>query len=188
MTSTDDQNNGGILMLAMGHCLLQWATVETHLALLFHTLFGPDRETASLFWGRIRSFEAKLQILNDLVSLRLNNTQKRLWQSLFEHTMALYRKRNQVAHSTLVSGSNGAPALEPFSTPFSENARTLSKSDLDVFAKEFSELTSAILYFNLNETLASRQTECPEREPCLIDHLRKQGDRKREEQQHRALA
>jgi hypothetical protein len=141
MSDTNDDYDQALLFASIGHCIMQWAFVELQLILLFHKIYGSDREAADLFWGRIRSFDAKMLILNDLAKHRLeNDDQKRDWILLHGHTMTLYSKRNQVAHSTLVHGSDGSDALEPFAVPTRPAPFTLSGAAVDAYAEEFQEL------------------------------------------------
>ena len=73
MSNPDTSATTGLLIASIGHCIMQWAAVELQVALLFHAFFGPDREAADRLFSRVRSFEAKLQIVHDLASLRLKN-------------------------------------------------------------------------------------------------------------------
>ena len=64
------------LMQAVGSCIMAWANVELRLATTFERMFGFDIVTSTArIWARVRSFEGKLQILNDVMSERLEKNE-----------------------------------------------------------------------------------------------------------------
>ena len=190
---TDNHKVGGLLMVNIGHCIMQWSFVEHYLCLLFIRLHDGDREVADLIWGRIRSFEAKLQLLHE-VSQRaaLEPEMKRDWNLLREETLRLYRKRNQVAHSTPVQGSSEPMALEPFLSIYTDN-KTIDIDDMRLFARQFTELAEALCYLMKPLFKAAEETGTPHPQsaaqvPGLVHRLRSEDDRRREAQRHRAIA
>jgi hypothetical protein len=186
MSDTDPDIESGNLMLALGHAILQWASVEFHLSLLFRTIFANDPDTADLFWHRVRSFEAKMLLMHDLALARLSEERRRDWNLLRSRTMALYGKRNRLAHSTKIT-HKGRAALEPFFILSKPTTAVLFKSDVDGYADEFMELSAAVLNFNFGEMASQRQRQ-PEPESDLLRRLRSEDDQKREVLRHRDLA
>jgi hypothetical protein len=187
-TETEDIDQGRVMM-ALGHAIMQWAAVELHLVLLFRSLVGAPHEVGDLLWGRVRSFEAKLQMLNDLAEVNLPNAgSKRDWTLLREYISVLYRKRNQLAHSTATFQDDGSLALEPFLNLSQPSSVKLRKPEVDAYAAEFMELAGAITEFHLQVQAALRHQESRELESDLIQYLRTKADQKREAQRHRSLA
>ena len=181
----DDQN--GRLMLGIGHCIMQWSFVELYLGLIFHS-YDDDHETTDHIWNRMRSFEAKSLVVNDVVSAKCQDPNLvRDWRLLREKMMSLYRKRNQVAHATAIT-VKGEPRLEPFALPFAETKLVLSADDLSELGFEFMELAKELL--KLNGLLRGKKPrpQSPEQEPGLLGRLRKRDDQMREAQRHRELA
>ena len=190
MTDADEpyEKQLGLLMLSIGHCITQWSYVELQLAFIFHALFGPDRATADMMWSRIRSFEAKLQILTDLAQLKLTSeSERRDWNLLREATASGYKKRNEVAHATYIS-YHGKPVLEPFSVIFATASKMLSKDNVDDYAMSFQDLSKALNQYLEATRPAALRPARPEPASDLLDRLRTADDQKREAQRHRGLA
>jgi hypothetical protein len=178
------------LMFSLGHAIMQWAAVELNLSALFFGLLGPPYEAGELLWNRVRSFEAKLQMLHDLATIKFTDPEhRRNWALLREHTARLYGKRNQLAHSTLVVlPDDGKIALAPFATVSKLTAAPLRQPDIEDYTSEFIDIGAAINQFMHAALGASLHPISQELESDLLDHLREEDDRKREAQQHRSLA
>lgn len=176
-------------MLGIGHCIMQWAYVEAHLGFLFHALHGGPPEIADRIWSRIRSFEAKLQVLHDVSgATQLHADIRRDWTLLRQHTLTLYRDRNRVAHSTPITLKDGTRALEPFSQIYSDPTDTIGRDDMKRMAAAFHELSVALFTLVGLVRTVGPHPRCLEPANDLVRRLRTKDDLKREEQRHRALA
>ena len=170
---------------------MQWAYVEQRLAIFFNMAMTAEPAAVDAVWNRIRSFEAKLLVLHDVIvaSGSLSQTAMRDWNLLKPRIMADYGKRNQVAHSTPQDLDGVIAGLEPFAKlVISSPPRLLTKDDLLKFCQDFAETNDAVDWISAVYSSEKWRRPLPEPTPDLIHHLRTQDDRKREEQRLRDLA
>lgn len=170
----------------IGECIIAWATVENNLAILFRGL-SPNGHMADLTWARIRSFDAKLDLLNDIAQSVLSDTLRADWTLLKAHTLSCYRKRNEVAHSSIIYPGNDVVLIEPFFS-FAGPSRRLGVTDLENYHEEFNRLMAATSIFLRDTGVASPPPLPPELAGGLLQHLREVDAQKREGQRHRAQA
>lgn len=170
-----------------GKTIASWAGVELQVSSLFNALM--KHPLAPVIWDRIRSFEAKMQMLNDVANRTIKNDEiRRDWRLLYAEVIALSAKRNRVAHATMVHNGHVA-AMQPFYSLENQNREPLQGADIDAFCKQFIETFMALSWLTkIVEALASPHQEFAEPTPDLVHRLRREDDRKREGQQHRAQA
>ena len=175
---------------SIGAAIMAWAHVEVQLNLLFIDLCGRGNDAAFSMWDRIRSFEAKLQSMNDIARRELLlDQQKSDWKMLYEHILSAYRNRNKVAHSTMLLSADGIFAIEPFFTMTSASNQRLGCAEIDALRVQFSDLDSCLVWLRLSHDAdRTQRPQSSEPEPDLILRLRTEDAQKREAQQHRAQA
>ena len=186
------------LMRSIGTCLMAWADAEFRIGIMFDASCGVKAEIAARIWGRIRSFEAKLLVLKDVLASRWANepSTQRDWTLLHAHILALYGQRNRVAHATVVINTSDTPTndritIKPFLSLGDPNFLEghLGNKELASYTHGFNALTDSLTWFLLNHAVdPSRRPQSPAPAPDLILQLRTEDDRKREEQRLRALA
>lgn len=178
------------LHLAAGEALIQWSGVEFQAYAMFHRHCGMGGSTADAVWGTVVSLDAKLTVLQRLLTrlhpegelhgdivLLLNEVRKR------------YRQRNEIAHSTLVFEEGIKPALEPFLLITKDSPRLLTEN-IEQYGKHFAALSWAMTWLN-QELLwkalhPTPQTASPRQPPDLVLALRDEESRRRREQSERS--
>lgn len=161
--------------------------------MFFHALHGGNYESADVMWTAVRSFELKLQILNNLVPASdLSDTEKARWRVVSEYIPSQYRLRNQVVHSTpidMIDGPSKRQCVLPFMSLFGKSTKALDAATIEEYALSFAHLRDAICSVNPGlKKSGKRRHKSQEPEHDLIRRLQKEDDRKREAQRHRALA
>jgi len=142
------------IYLAVGRCLEGWSWVEENLAfvlegLLRHRRFG----LVATGFGAIRSFESKLNMVDEIARRALGKRQLKRWNSLKGRLNKKYSKRNEVAHFSVLFHVNVREArLYPYwgitkGKPLVSRAEGLTAKDLEIRAESFSKLSSDVLKF-----------------------------------------
>lgn len=175
-----------IMFARIGECIIAWATIENNLAILFRGL-APNGRMADLTWARIRSFDAKLDLLNDVAQEILLDTLRADWNLLKAQTLICYKKRNEIAHSSIIYPGDNVVLIEPFFS-FAGPKRRLSVADLERYHLDFNRLMAATSIFLRDTGVASPPPLPQELTGGLLQGLREADAQKREEQRHRALA
>jgi len=188
MTDDPIQRNIDTLEHAVGRCLLKWANIEFHLSTIFRHTVGTDVITADLLWSRIRSFDAKLQMLNDILTYKLPNDEAKAdWRRLKEYVTTLYKSRNRIAHSTLALKQGAHPRLIPFFVVSNASEHGIGADEVAVITIEFIEAVPALIWLH-DLSLGKLHQQSSEQTPDLIQRLRNVDDQKRSEQRLRDKA
>lgn len=89
---------------AVGEALHQWSMVEMQLASLFVVISRmPDYTAGQAAMAAVVSFEARLQVCNAvLMFLDLSDFQSKYWTRLFNRLLKKLKKRNELAHFSIV--------------------------------------------------------------------------------------
>lgn len=165
---------------------MAWALTESMLTRLFHQGARTGPVIADAIWSAVVSFDGKMSILHNVLVLRLEG--KPLvddWQLLHVYTRKLSKRRNEVAHATLLNVENRTAMLEPFFVLTKEKPR-LSVADVEKRRNDFSELSNS-LWWLLNQIIgqpALPTTSLPPI-PDLLLRLRSEELHRREEQRKR---
>lgn len=87
-----------------GQALDQWSHVELELASLFQYLTKmPDAMIAQVAVASIKSFDARVQVVNNIIGLvGLPQLHRDYWKWLYNRLTKLAKKRNEIAHFTIV--------------------------------------------------------------------------------------
>lgn len=133
--------------LTVGQCLMEWAKVEFQLnSLYLHATKSKDVNRWGAVWGSLKSFDARLEILKSLYDLYgLSIAQRNDFVLLLETVRSYSKKRNAVAHATLLVGQTEA-TLEPFFTLTTKKPR-LQIGDVAKYAEDFGNLAEGLLWF-----------------------------------------
>lgn len=179
-----------ILTHAAGECLMAWAQVEFELSLFFSSQLTSQSANANRFaiadsiWATIISFEARLKMLNAVVSANIKD-QKVLsdWRIISSYITNQNTRRNQIAHSDIhLFGKE--MKLQPFPTNFISRKPALSHRALKTVTGDFIDLAKAISWLmrriamiakpSLEQVASDRL-----RTPVLVLRLRKQAAQSR---------
>jgi hypothetical protein len=167
------------LSLAIGRCILAWATVEQTMSWLFCWALRAQKDTlAYAIFATPRNFEARSLLVHNAMRVRLeNDSMLGDWNLLYTYVMQMSKKRNEVAHATVV-GDGSKFELEPYFV------QTQTKPRIDVEevkhrGNAFVELDLALCWF-LGQPAESGQPT-----PDLLLQLRKEDVQRREEQRAR---
>jgi hypothetical protein len=102
------------LLAEVGRAITNFSQIESALADVFCALAGLDKFRSEVIMASIVSFEARIQVCNNLVSLHpLEGGLAPIWPKLFKKLSKALAKRNQLAHSTPVFVNDGV-ALAPY--------------------------------------------------------------------------
>lgn len=179
------------LKLAVGECLMAWAKVEFHMNDMFRLFLGSHPYTADLIWGSVVSFDARMRMLTQAL-LEAFKEEKEACNDLallFEHTRRMSKRRNEIAHSTLILVDGVTPLLEPFSIMSDTGAARLSHQDVAQRAKDFLILSDALHWCMNHRLLKWPSTQRPasaQPPPDLVQELRKQESQRRKEASERS--
>lgn len=92
----------------VGQALHSWSTVELELAWLFTIITEiPDRRISQVAFAAIVSFDARVQMCNSIMPLvTMNDVHRRYWTWLYNRLTKKVKKRNELAHFTIVIWEN----------------------------------------------------------------------------------
>jgi hypothetical protein len=113
---------------AIGEALITWTRVESNLCNTFCLCLNPQNAfpASSAFWA-IVSFEGKLGLVHS-VAEKITPYYPELaaeWNAIHNRTLTKSKKRNMIAHGSLVSTSiPGKKEMELFLAPYYQKGRT----------------------------------------------------------------
>ena len=172
---------------AVGRCVLAWSSVEFALSVLFCSVLQTDGAVAHATFAAIRSFNARLKMLNDAFAARytkLDEPPRSDWKLLYNSCNSLNALRNQVAHSFMVVAlDEDTEAPEHVLMPYFVLTATNFKINLkDVSARtaQFYELRGAIDWLLWSMGYVKMQPPgSPRPTPDLVLRLRDEAARNR---------
>lgn len=137
------------LQLAVGECILAWASVELSLANIFNTIQRTDPAISHAVFGAVRSFEGRLKMMVEAFSIRFPDADaspRDDWKLLNNYISSLNAERNQVAHAMMLMVTGEGPMLEPFFVMTAPKSR-LSTSDVQARTAKFKELEQVLTWW-----------------------------------------
>ncbi|MEM6851898.1 MAG: hypothetical protein AAF527_09225 [Pseudomonadota bacterium] len=134
------------LVAAIGRSMVAWAHVENCLTHIFRNIGFAEPEHADKKLSQEHSFRARLRLIDDKLKEHLPKELKPDWAILCESISTLAKKRNQVAHSTLLNIDGKEPGLKPFWLVSISNP-TLYIDDLRSFIEEFRDMGTSLVWF-----------------------------------------
>jgi hypothetical protein len=177
------------LMAAVGVAVGTWAGVELYLARLFRTHVGTDREVADTIWGTIVSFDARVSLLQGILAHSLK--EKPVWEDielLLNQTRRLYKRRNEIAHSTPYTAVGGKLVLEPFLI-ISVERPVIDFDSIQKTIERFGSLKDALAWLLVATHESKGAPKRPKASspplPDLVLELRAEESQRRKEQQER---
>jgi hypothetical protein len=107
-----EAKTGNDLLTMMGNVLATWQGVEHTIADIYLVFFSPKRaDAAAVALYAVRTFEARLSIVNALITFFCSTEQKTAWGDLYALARKRNTARNAVAHG-LVMRHGRAPKTE----------------------------------------------------------------------------
>ncbi len=107
-----EAQTGNDLLTMMGNVLASWQGVEHTIADIYLVFFGPRRaDAAAVAFYAVRTFEARLAIVNALIAFFCSTGHKTAWSDLYALARKRSKSRNAVAHG-LVMRHGKAPNTE----------------------------------------------------------------------------
>lgn len=114
---------------AAGECLMAWATVEHAL----HDLFGAQiiRQStnknryfvARIIWSTVINFDVRLRLVDATIEANFSKMKSRSyiqakkdWHLLYIYTISMSKKRNEIAHGTMMNYDNKEMRITPYAT------------------------------------------------------------------------
>jgi hypothetical protein len=98
-----EAQTGNDLLVMMGNVLATWQGIEHTIADIYLVFFSPVRaDAASVAFYAVRTFEARLAIVNALIEFYGSADQKTAWLDLYNLTRKRSRARNGIAHGLVV--------------------------------------------------------------------------------------
>jgi hypothetical protein len=175
---------------AVGKCLLRWAVVEFQILFFLRNHCGLEPRESNAIWTEIKSFDAKVTLIQKLFALRAASAEIHSDAILLlNEARTRYKNRNEIAHGTLMMKNGTTPVIEPFfnmDVPKSE----LSLPDVEDRTAKFDALSSAFgwLMSLLDDLSAKRPTPLkasPPPPPDLVRALREAQSQRNKEQRER---
>lgn len=118
--TADDQEAYDALTQAVGRALDSWSQIEFYMAETFQTMSGiPDAKTAHAVVASIVSLDARLDVCSTLIRMSDQPSLiKKYWNGLRTRTAKQSKKRNGIAHFTIIKAKTTDDeefwALAPF--------------------------------------------------------------------------
>jgi hypothetical protein len=143
------------LYLAVGRCLEKWSWVEVNLAILLAGLLGGQRSgLIGPAFHAVINFKDKLRMVDEVAKRTLSGKRLARWETLSSRVDKKAKKRNEIAHASIVLHGGTAPLearLHPYWTitagkPASKGTG-LTVVQLEQRAESFTELSVEILQF-----------------------------------------
>jgi hypothetical protein len=107
-----EAQTGNDLLTMMGNVLASWQGIEHTIADIYLVFFSPRRaDAAAVAFYAIRTFEARLAIVNSLIAFFCSDERKVAWADLYDLARKRSKSRNAVAHG-LVMRHGRAPRTE----------------------------------------------------------------------------
>jgi hypothetical protein len=109
----EEAKSGNELLTLMGNVLSCWQGVEHTMADIYLVFFRPLRaDPAAVAFYAVRTFEARLSIVNALISFFCSNGQQTAWADLYALARKRVSARNAVAHGLVMR--HGRPPKSEF--------------------------------------------------------------------------
>jgi hypothetical protein len=100
--SPSESKSSGEMLLMMGHILSSWQGVEHVIFELYLVFFAEDHaDVAALSFFAVRTFEARTQMIDALISHYGTEAQKSAWEKLAIKIRKKIKKRHAVAHGLI---------------------------------------------------------------------------------------
>ena len=111
VTIRDRSDDGDAFYIALGCCISAWSEVEKEMFDLCQRAMHVDKDVASVVYYRTPTIRARLELLNELVKLRLPKTKSgtkphrvlKMWSAIFSDTQKELETRNRLAHHPVSS-------------------------------------------------------------------------------------
>src|SRR6266702_728259 len=90
------------LQLAVGECVLAWASVEQALAEIFDEVQQTHPAISHAVMGAVRSFDGRLKMVGEAFNVRFPDADRSPrddWKLLYNYISSSNAQRNQVAHA-----------------------------------------------------------------------------------------
>ena len=115
----DESDSTNELMASVGEAINAWSSIEWALDGLFGSISGTDSTRSSIIMASIISLEARLQVIDNLIGkISIRDELRTYWSRCFNRIKKQARKRNELAHFTVVSrffeGKGKSPVLLPY--------------------------------------------------------------------------
>lgn len=151
------------LMASVGEAINAWSGVEWALDGLFGSISGTDGLRSSIIMASIIALEARLQVIDNLLAqFKIRDELRTFWNRSYNRIKKQARKRNELAHFTVVNrfeqGDPTGPVLLPYFSvgklgmaPVKSGVpqmKELRISDIQYRATVFNELAAALRWFN----------------------------------------
>lgn len=172
------------LQLAVGECILAWASVELSLANIFVIVQQADPAISHTVFGAVRSFEVRLRMIGEALIVRFpdaDRSPREDWKRLYKYISSCNAERNQVAHATLLMVGNEGPMLEPFFVMTAPKPQ-LATSDVRARINKFQELEQVLTWWfpdRLRKIGKARPSGFARQVPDLVLRLRNEAARSR---------
>jgi hypothetical protein len=172
MAKLPDVQSKEPIHLAVGRGIEAWSWVELNLCILLEGLLGQRRDNliGAAFYAVV-NFGSKLEMVDAVAQLTLRGKRLRAWDALYERIRKKSKKRNEIAHFSIVLHGNALSddPLEPRVHPYwSVNKGTqvrknegLTPKQLEERARSFIDLSIEILKFH--RSLPKRLRRSPAR-------------------------
>jgi hypothetical protein len=101
--SESEAKSGNELLTLMGNTLATWQGVEHTIADIYLVFFRPKRaDAASVALYAVRTFEARLAIVNALITFFCSTKHKEKWGDLYILARKRSKSRNAIAHGLVM--------------------------------------------------------------------------------------
>jgi hypothetical protein len=111
--SQEEKKSGNELLTLMGNALACWQGIEHTIADTYLVFFSPLRaDPASVTFYAVRTFEARLSIVNALINFFCSKQQKTEWSAIYALVRKRSRSRNAIAHGLVLR--HGKPPRSEF--------------------------------------------------------------------------
>jgi len=174
MAKPSPEEQSEAIRRAVGHALDQWSHVELALEGLFSTTLGIHEGPAHVVLSSIRSFNARLLVMHNLLSsLGLSPELRAAWTNLYNRMSRKNDARNELAHFTIIQEtekgrtqvvlrpyySTGSEILRGSRSPGKPRPSGFTSKQIEERASAFSKLALDVHLFNhpVGRLLAQRK-------------------------------
>jgi len=163
---------------AIGECLTAWAMVELALQVMFRRAMSVDPKVSHAIWSAPRAFEIRLNMLTAAVQ---NSPAAAGWHAdwslVHNYIVNRVKRRNEIAHGTLVSESGKGLRVQPYLN-LAETSVSIDIQEIRRRTTQFNALYHLIVRLDFARHPAPPRRP-PMPEPDLLLELRKQATRNR---------
>jgi hypothetical protein len=97
--SPSESESSAETLLMMGHILSSWQSVEHAIFELYRVFFSENHaDVAAICFFAVRTFEARTQLVDALISHYGTDAQKSAWENIEDKIRKKSKTRNAVAH------------------------------------------------------------------------------------------